>query len=152
MLASRRKTSFAPAGFLHNNNRKRSAAKFQIAERVAAAVNQFNYDDITARLYKALVPYAPVGTPLDLVSEKHLNEGNYFLPLQVGDKQFKVPKLPFSMGETAPFSARHQPAFLGEHTDTILSDLGYANEEIAALKAENIVRRSSKMLNIDSAD
>ena len=104
------------------------------------------------RLYKALVPYAPVGTRLDLVSEKHLNAGNYFLQQMVGDKQFKSLKLPFSIHETASFEARHQPAFLSEHTDGILSDLGYSNDEIAALKAENIVRRSSKMLNIDSAD
>ena len=58
-----------------NSNRKRGAHKPRIDERMAEAVAQLDYDDIAERLYKALVPFSPVNTPLDLVNEKHMNEG-----------------------------------------------------------------------------
>jgi crotonobetainyl-CoA:carnitine CoA-transferase CaiB-like acyl-CoA transferase len=134
------------------NNRKRSAEKRRIAERITAATRELTYDDITQRLYKALVPYAPVGTPLDLVGEKHLDEADRWLPLKVGDKVFKAPKLPVSMQETEDFDVRQQPACLGEHTDAILGELGYSADEIAALKADKVVLKSEKMLNIDAGE
>ena len=135
-----------------SNNRKRGAEKRRIAERVKQAVQMYTYDEITARLYKALVPYAPVGTPLDLVDEKHLNEAQRWLPLKIGDKDFKVPKLPLTMGRTREFEVREQPACLGEHTDSILEELGYTRAEIEALKSDNVVLRSNRMLNIDSPE
>ena len=53
------------------------------------------------------------------------------------------------MGGTEDFEAAKQPAFLGEHTDTILASIGYTPAEVAALKAEKVVLRSNKMLNIE---
>lgn len=132
-----------------NTNRKRTAEKWRIAERITAATQLLTYDDITARLYKALVPYAPVGTPLDILADKHMGEAGRWMQLKVGDKQLKVPKLPFAMGGTEDFEAAKQPAFLGEHTDTILASIGYTPAEVAALKAEKVVLRSNKMLNIE---
>jgi len=132
-----------------DNNRKRSAEKRRIAERIKTAVQTYTYDEITARLYKALVPYAPVGTPLDLVDDKHLNEGGRWLPLKIGDRDFKVPKLPLTMARTSDFEMREQAACLGGHTDVILEELGYTQQQIAALKAQNVVLRSTRMLNID---
>ena len=134
------------------NNRKRSAEKQRIAERVTTAVLAYTYDEITARLYSALVPYAPVGTPLDLIDEKHMNEAARWLPLKIGDKDFKVPKLPFSMGGTRDFVMREQPAGLGAHTDAILAELGYTPAEIATLKSDKIVLRSDRMLNTDNPE
>ena len=132
-----------------SNNRKRTAEKRRIAERVEAAVRELTYDEVTERLYKSLVPFAPVGTPLGLVEERHMNEGNHWLDVRAGDRQVKVPKLPFAYGETRDFDVRHEPGTLGAHTDEILAELGYAPAEIEALKAEKVVRRSDRMLNID---
>lgn len=132
-----------------NNNRKRTANKPRIAERVAAAVRQLSYEEVTARLYKALVPYAPVNTPMDLIEERQMNEGGRWLHLNVPGRRLKVPKLPLSMGATEDFEARRDPAALGADTDAILAGLGYAPADIEALKAEKIVLRSEKMLNIE---
>jgi crotonobetainyl-CoA:carnitine CoA-transferase CaiB-like acyl-CoA transferase len=135
-----------------NSNRKRGVHKPRINERVAEAVVLLDYDDIADRLYKALVPFSPVNTPLDLVNEKHLTEGGYWMKLKVGDKEFRLPKLPISMGRTAEFAVREQPGTLGAHTDSILATLGYSAEQIAALKADKIVLRSDRMLNTDPSD
>jgi crotonobetainyl-CoA:carnitine CoA-transferase CaiB-like acyl-CoA transferase len=132
-----------------NTNRKRGAQKPRIAERVKAAVEQFTYDEIAALLYKALVPFSPVNTPLDLINEKHMNEGHRWLNLKVGDKRFKLPKLPIAMGRTADFEIREQPGTLGEHTDSILMALGYSVQEIQQLKSEQVVLRSDRMLNTE---
>jgi crotonobetainyl-CoA:carnitine CoA-transferase CaiB-like acyl-CoA transferase len=131
------------------NNRKRGAQKPRIAQRVMDTVAQLNYDEIAERLYKALVPYAPVNTPLDLIDEKHMNEGRRWMHVKVGDKNFKLPKLPFDMAGTADFEVREQPGCLGEHTDAILAGLGYSEQEIQALKSERVVLRSDQMLNTE---
>jgi crotonobetainyl-CoA:carnitine CoA-transferase CaiB-like acyl-CoA transferase len=135
-----------------NSNKKRGVHKPRINERVAEAVAKLDYDDIAERLYKALVPYSPVNTPLDLVNEKHLTEGGYWMQLKVGDKPFRVPKLPIAMERTAEFTVREQPGTLGAHTDAILATLGYTAQQIEALKADKIVLRSDKMLNTDPSD
>ena len=132
-----------------NNNRKRSANKPRIAERIIEAVGKLTYDDVTERLYKAQVPYSPVGTPLDLINERHMNEGQHWLHLKVGDKALKVPKLPMSFGATRDFEVREQPSSLGGHTDAILAELGYSGSDIEALKTEQVVKRTNQMLNID---
>jgi crotonobetainyl-CoA:carnitine CoA-transferase CaiB-like acyl-CoA transferase len=135
-----------------NSNKKRGAHKPRINERVAEAVLKMDYDDLAQRLYKALVPYAPVNTPLDLVTERQMTEGNYWMNLKVGDKPLRVPKLPFAMERTAEMTVRENPGALGQHTDEILKTLGYTQQQIDALKAEKIVLRSDKMLNTDPSD
>jgi len=132
-----------------NNNRKRTLARPRIAERITAAVKQLTYDEITERLYKGLVPYAPVNTPMDLIEERQMNEGNRWLHLNVPGRKVKVPKLPFSMGGTEDFAVRHDPGALGADTDGILAGLGYCAADIESLKSEKIVLRSERMLNIE---
>ena len=133
-----------------NSNKKRGMQKPLLAERIANTVEQLTYDDVAERLYKALVPYAPVNSPLDLVEERQMNEGGRWLHLNVGEEKFKLPKLPFSMGQTTDFSVRQQPGALGEHTDTILAGLGYSAEEIEKLKTARVVLRSDTVLNVES--
>jgi crotonobetainyl-CoA:carnitine CoA-transferase CaiB-like acyl-CoA transferase len=135
-----------------DNNRKRGAEKRRIATRITEAVAKLTYDDITQRLYKALVPYAPVGTPLDILEDRQMNEGRRWLPLRIGDKEFKVPKLPISMARTRDFETREQAGTLGAHTDSILAELGYSAADIEALKSQKVVLRSNRMLNIDDPE
>jgi crotonobetainyl-CoA:carnitine CoA-transferase CaiB-like acyl-CoA transferase len=135
-----------------DNNRKRSAEKRRIAERIAEATRKLTYDDITQRLYKALVPYAPVGKPLDIVDDRQMNEGKRWLPLKIGDKAFKVPKLPISLGGTRDFEVREQAGTLGAHTDAILAELGYSAAQVDSLKSQKVVLRSDRMLNIDDPE
>ena len=135
-----------------DNNRKRGAEKRRIAERITETVRKLTYDDITQRLYKALVPYAPVGTPRDILDDRQMNEGQRWLPLKVGDKQFKVPKLPISLGGTRDFQARAQADTLGAHTDAILAELGYSSADIEALKSQKVVLRSDRTLNTDDPE
>ena len=142
-------TGAIPPSSTATKARRAQAAHQRARGRGGRAID---YDDIAERLYKALVPFSPVNTPLDLVNEKHLNEGGHWMHLKVGDKPFKLPKLPITMGRTAEFAVREQPGGLGAHTDSILATLGYSAQDIEALKAEKIVLRSDRMLNTDPSE
>jgi crotonobetainyl-CoA:carnitine CoA-transferase CaiB-like acyl-CoA transferase len=131
-----------------NSNKKRSAQKQLIADRIKAEVEKLDYDDIAERLYKGLVPYAPVNSPKDLLEERQMNEGNRWMHVHAGNQDFKMPKLPIDLARTEEFAVREQPGNLGEHTDAILASLGYGEQEIQSLKSERIVLRSDQMLNI----
>ncbi len=128
-----------------DTNRKRSAQKGRLAERIKGAVLQYTFDEITEMLGAKRIPYAPVNTPMGLVTEKHLNEGKRWLDLDVAGHKLKVSKLPIAMSETEEFAVREQPGTIGGHTDRILAEIGYSPAEIEALKAEKVVARTETM-------
>ena len=132
----------------YDNNRKRSALRQQIAVRVEEAVGRFTYDEITPRLYRAKVPFGPMNTPMSVLDDPHLADGDRWLRVEGGGHNVKVPKLPLDM-KGVEFRVRKQPPNLGQQTDEVLRELGYGAAEIEALKAARIVRRSDRMLKID---
>jgi crotonobetainyl-CoA:carnitine CoA-transferase CaiB-like acyl-CoA transferase len=83
---------------------------------------------------------APVNTIDRIVADPHVQARDMLLelehpgvanPLAVAGRPIK-----FASGKgVAPLRA---PLF-GEHTDTVLAELGYAEAEIAALRAQNVV-------------
>jgi crotonobetainyl-CoA:carnitine CoA-transferase CaiB-like acyl-CoA transferase len=128
-----------------NTNRKRSANKAVLAERIKAAVLNYTFADITRKLGEKRIPYAPVNTPMGLLSEQHLNAGQRWLELDVAGHNLKVSKLPVHMSETEEFDVRQLPGTIGSDTDRILADVGYSAAEIAAFKAEKIVAATDRM-------
>jgi crotonobetainyl-CoA:carnitine CoA-transferase CaiB-like acyl-CoA transferase len=50
----------------------------------------------------------------------------------------RAPGIPVRLSGT-PASVRRHPPELGEHTDEVLQELGYAKEEIAALRRDGAV-------------
>jgi len=131
------------------SNKKRSAEKVRIAERITEVVQLRGFDELSECLYKAGVPFAPVNTPLDLLEEKHLKEGDRWMPVRIPGRDLKVSKIPFAMLTTEDFSVRQNPAPIGEHTDSILGELGFSDKEIEALKASNVVLKGSEILDVD---
>jgi crotonobetainyl-CoA:carnitine CoA-transferase CaiB-like acyl-CoA transferase len=133
-----------------SNNRERSARRPQIAARVEEAVKLFDYEEIAEGLYRNKVPFAPVNSPMDVVQDRHLAEGDHWFHVEGAGHKVKVPKLPLHMANTA-FELREQPPNLGQHTDDVLAELGYDLAEIARLKEEQVVRRTDTMLEIDGS-
>ena len=71
------------------------------------------------------------------------------MPVRIPGRDLKVPKIPFAMLTTEDFSVRENPGPLGEHTDSILSELGYSDSEIEALKTSDVVLKGSDILDVD---
>ncbi len=95
--------------------------------------------DVMARFESRGLPYAPITRPQDLFNDPHLAATGGLAELTLPDgRQTRVPLLPLTL-HGARLPLRRDPPTLGEHTDALLSSLGYAPDEIAELHALGVV-------------
>ncbi|MES2361564.1 MAG: CaiB/BaiF CoA-transferase family protein [Pseudomonadota bacterium] len=84
------------------------------------------------------LPFAPITRPQDLFDDPHLNATGGLAPIRMNDgSESKVPLMPFTLGGERP-GIRLQPPLLGEHSTSLLREVGYSDAQIAALKTQNI--------------
>jgi crotonobetainyl-CoA:carnitine CoA-transferase CaiB-like acyl-CoA transferase len=84
------------------------------------------------------IPVSPVRTPEDLVNSPQFKARNFFLEVEhpiVGKGVYPGP--PAKLWET-PMQVTRAP-LLGEHTEEILSRLGYTGKDLEKLKTEKII-------------
>ncbi len=85
------------------------------------------------------LPFAPITKPQELFEDRHLNESGGLAPIRLNNgTESKVPLLPLTIGGTRP-GVRLQPPGPGEHTAELLRELGYADADVAALRAQGAV-------------
>ena len=93
------------------------------------------------------LPFAPIGKPHELLDDPHLAAtgglADVMLPADATGLgkpvATKMPLLPMAM-DGARFPVRLPPPGIGEHSGEVLADLGYAADDIAALKSDGIVK------------
>ena len=86
------------------------------------------------RLRRADIWVAPVNTVDDLAADPHVQANEYLVTYDDG---FIGPPTPFEVDDWR--GARGSAAGYGEHTDEVLDELGYGNEEILALRAAGAI-------------
>ncbi|MFN9471514.1 CaiB/BaiF CoA transferase family protein [Acidovorax sp.] len=85
------------------------------------------------------LPFAPITKPQELFDDRHLNESGGLAPIRLNNgTESKVPLLPLTIGGTRP-GVRLQPPRAGEHTAALLQELGYSDDEVAALRDQGTV-------------
>jgi crotonobetainyl-CoA:carnitine CoA-transferase CaiB-like acyl-CoA transferase len=105
-----------------------------LREIVAAIVLGYAIGDLERIMDDANIPFSPVRTPSDLFDDPQLNAFGRALAVRMPKGNVaKLPGLPFCIDDEAP-ALRMQPPGAGEHTDAILSALGYSAERIATLR------------------
>jgi formyl-CoA transferase len=85
------------------------------------------------------IPATPIYSMEELPSHPQLQAVNLFAETEhadVGTIRYVRPPVTFSK---TPAGVRHQARRLGQDTETIMSELGYSREEIAALLAQGAI-------------
>ena len=97
-------------------------------------------DEALAALEAARIPGAPLQSPQDVLDDPHVAAMGYLqrVPYPGASKPVPIVETPFRLSAT-PGTIRHRAPLLGEHTDEVLAELGYRGEEIADLRARQVV-------------
>ncbi|QOF79078.1 CaiB/BaiF CoA transferase family protein [Variovorax sp. 38R] len=84
------------------------------------------------------LPFAPITKPQELFDDPHLNATGGLAPVRMNDGHMaKVPLAPFTLGGERP-GIRLQPPHIGEHSEALLKEVGYSDDDIAALRAQGV--------------
>ena len=121
-------------------NAGRGAQRDMLMARIAKAVADRESKTVVDALVKAGVTVAPVNTPLSVMEDEHVLAEGRTLPAQIGDRDGRLPPLPYESSEYK-FSLRHHaPAEPGRNSGEVLQELGYTDDEIQALARHGVVR------------
>ena len=121
-----------------------NAARTRNSAAVNHIVHEFTERHSKAELIELLggrIPFGPVFDSHDIFHDEHFRIRDMIVPVEhPGCKTpVEIAGIPIKMSET-PGSIRHRAPILGEHTESIMRDLGYAPVEIARLRKEHIVK------------
>ena len=121
------------------DNTKRVKHRDTLAASVEKRIAELAKDDVVRRLREVNVPVGPIYTLAEVFRDpaaKHLELMREVDHPTAG--KVKVTGFPLRMSGTSPSIRRHPPA-LGEHSDEVLRELGFADDEIAALRREGAI-------------
>ncbi len=92
-------------------------------------------------LFGGHVPFSPVYDVTEIFDDEHFRTREMLVDVeQPGSKApVTITGVPVKLSRT-PGSVRHRAPLLGEHTDELLTALGYARDTIGDLRSRNIIR------------
>jgi crotonobetainyl-CoA:carnitine CoA-transferase CaiB-like acyl-CoA transferase len=96
--------------------------------------------EILDLLHVAKLPAAPMHSTQDVLDDPHVQAMGYLqrVPFPGASRDVPIIETPFRLSAT-PGTIRHRAPLLGEHTDDVLGEIGYATEEIAGLRERSII-------------
>ena len=121
-----------------NDGRVRSNALLDAA--IAAWTSQRTMDDILAVLDADDVPAGRIYSVADIVEDPHYAARDMILPVELpGDITVKMPGIAPKLGDT-PGAVRWPGPTLGQHTDEVLTALGFTKADVARLRRAGVVQ------------
>jgi len=121
-----------------NDNNERVKQRDRIIPVVTEMFAAMNKEEITARLDRAGIPFAPINKPADLFDDPHLNDGGLLeITLSNGEKT-RLPALPVELNGKRP-GCYHDIPTAGEDSLKVLADAGYSEEAIQTMVASGII-------------
>jgi crotonobetainyl-CoA:carnitine CoA-transferase CaiB-like acyl-CoA transferase len=146
----------ADARLATNNDRVRAREWLMpvLRERMSGRSAQ----DIAAAFERNGLPYAPITRPQALFDDPHLIATGGLAPMDVPADasgagrpvRTTTPLLPLTLAG-ARLPVRASPPALGEHTDSLMAELGYSATDIEALRADGVIRSVGTAVTLPSA-
>jgi crotonobetainyl-CoA:carnitine CoA-transferase CaiB-like acyl-CoA transferase len=122
----------------HNDGRAAQSA--MLDEAIGAWTSHHSTDDVLAALEQAEVPAGRIYSVKDIVADPHYAAREMLLSAQLpGGASVKMPGIVPKLSDT-PGEVRWQGPALGEHTDSVLAELGFAPADIERLRREGAVQ------------
>ncbi|HKT95922.1 MAG TPA: CoA transferase [Paraburkholderia sp.] len=123
-------------------------ARVRHAPRVIETIEAFTSARTKEALAQCLggtVPFGPVYTSAEIFADAHFRAREMLVEVeQPGSRRaVSIAGVPIKMSRT-PGAVRQRAPLLGEHTEAILRDAGYAGDEIEALRATGAVRAPAR--------
>jgi crotonobetainyl-CoA:carnitine CoA-transferase CaiB-like acyl-CoA transferase len=111
-----------------------------ISERMSRWCAERTTGEALEILGKAMIPAGPVLKPQQTLDDPHIQAMGFFQPTEFpgAPKPAPIAKAPVWLSGT-PGSIRRRAPMLGEHTDQILTKLGYDKKAIAELRKKGVV-------------
>jgi crotonobetainyl-CoA:carnitine CoA-transferase CaiB-like acyl-CoA transferase len=120
-------------------NAGRVAHYDELMPQIRTVIQQRTADEWLERLRAANVPVGKINSVSEALADPHLRERNFIVELQhpmLG--MLRSLATPIHMTET-PLRYEHHPPALGEHTDQILTELGYSDTQIEAFRQNGVI-------------
>ncbi|MES1990271.1 MAG: CoA transferase [Pseudomonadota bacterium] len=111
-----------------------------LSRRTSEWAALYTTDEALALLEKARIPAGAVNTPQEALDDPHIAAMGYLTRMDFPGLPGPAPimETPVRLSET-PGTLKTRAPLLGEHTDSILTSLGYSAAEIAGFRAEGVV-------------
>jgi crotonobetainyl-CoA:carnitine CoA-transferase CaiB-like acyl-CoA transferase len=124
-------------GLQHNSDRV--ANRDTLIPRIQALFSQLSKDELSARLEKAGVPFAPINKPIDLVEDPHMLASGALLDITLENGEIiKLPGLPVEFDKHKT-QLRTSPPKPGQGALAHLQALGVSDDKIQGLIDAGVV-------------
>ncbi|MFY1666115.1 CaiB/BaiF CoA transferase family protein [Pseudomonas sp. Pseu.R1] len=121
-------------------NDGRAAQSDMLDAAISAWSSSLPIDDVLKALEQAEVPAGRIYNVADIVADPHYQAREMILDAQLpGGANVKMPGIVPKLSET-PGSVNWQGPALGQHTDSVLGDLGLTAADIVQLKTDGVVQ------------
>ena len=121
------------------DNAQRVAARGWLPDRIAKEIARHGAPELSERLERARIPFAPLRRPDQLVDDPHLNASGQLLDTPLpGGRTGKLPKLPVR-SSAFDLGLRRPAPELGADTREILGELGFSGDDIDALASRRVI-------------
>jgi formyl-CoA transferase len=120
-------------------NDGRAAQMERIDAAIAAWTSQFSLEEVLDQMEKAEVPAGRIYSAADIAADPHYAARGMIEEVTAGDGEpLKVPGIIPRLSAT-PGAIRSRAPKLGEHTDEVLSELGYGKDAIRGLRQGKVI-------------
>ena len=118
----------------------RSAHGEVLSERTGLWAAERTTADALSELAAAKIPAGPLLSPAQVLNDPHVNAGGYLQSLQYPGIDRAVPYVtPGAQLSETPATLRFRAPTIGEHTASIMEELGYSAAQVAELRERRVI-------------